>query len=317
MRTPSLQFITPFILCLSLGLAAPAASQVISLSFDEIIPTNATSPAVSDEYSAQGVMFDSADDGVIWDGISKGDPGGWELEGTNGSAFLGFNGASYEMGASFDAPVAGFSLDTARAGSSNPEDTFTLLGYREGVLVEEVTVLHGDVNVWQTVELVELVDEVTWFGEEKVLRFGNRILARFPAPYGVDNVSWIGEEPASIEVPIDVKPGSSANRVKPKQHRYIRVTILGSEAMDADLVDPGSVRFGPDGVAINKRPKYKDVNRDGFIDLRMRFPMRESGLVVGDVEACLEGSTFDGLAFHGCDSIQTTMKPKRKHNFGH
>ena len=36
-------------------------------------------------------QFLAIDDGTIWSGISDGDPGGWGLEGTNGSAFSGFN----------------------------------------------------------------------------------------------------------------------------------------------------------------------------------------------------------------------------------
>ena len=63
--------------------------------------------------------------------MSYGDPGGWEVDGSEGPAFLGFDGMSYSFMASFENPVAGVQLDVARAAGGTPFlffDDFTLLG---------------------------------------------------------------------------------------------------------------------------------------------------------------------------------------------
>ena len=85
------------------------------------------------------------------------------------------------------------------------------------------------------------------------------------------------------------------------------VAILSSATFDAANVDVASLAFGPDGAA----PAHavgghvQDVNDDGFMDLLSHYRIRETGIAIGDTEACVRGETLDGMPLEGCDSIKT------------
>jgi hypothetical protein len=147
---------TTFLVLTTLTAAPAAAKEVIS--FDEIAAQNSNTAALAEEYAHLGVHFVATDDGATWDGIGNGDPWGWELEGTNGPNFVGFNGQSYKLTARFDQPVPAFHVDAAAASGAPAGTAFALEGYRAGVLVERVPVALGDVNQWTTVALTAEVD---------------------------------------------------------------------------------------------------------------------------------------------------------------
>ena len=48
-----------------------------------------------------------------------------------------------------------------------------------------------------------------------------------------------------------------------------------------------------------------DVNDDGQKDLLSHFRTEETGIAMGDAEACLTGKTPDGTKIKGCDVINT------------
>src|SRR5262245_27062075 len=100
---------------LALALLGPAIAGAEEINFDEIPPANRIMPPPSEEYAHMGVHFVATDDGSVWTGLSGGDPGGWGLEGTNGTAFSGFNGASYGLRVRFDGAVREVSVDAARS----------------------------------------------------------------------------------------------------------------------------------------------------------------------------------------------------------
>jgi hypothetical protein len=78
-------------------------------------------------------------------------------------------------------------------------------------------------------------------------------------------------------------------------------------------VDVTTLAFGPDEAPPALDPTnphvpllaHRDVDRDGAKDLLSRYRTPETGIALGDTEACLMGETLDGRPFHGCDVITT------------
>ena len=91
----------------------------------------------------------------------------------------------------------------------------------------------------------------------------------------------------------------------------IPVAILTSDEFDATGVDHNTVAFGPNGATETHSNKLgvtrhqEDVDGDGDIDLVLHFRFGETGIACGDVEAELNGETFDGQAISGSDTIRT------------
>jgi hypothetical protein len=121
--------------------------------------------------------------------------------------------------------------------------------------------------------------------------------------FSVEEVS-----PPSIEVAIDIKPGSQSNPIKPKSIGKIPVAILSTPDFDAPSeVDKTSLTFGRTGdelslVSCNK--KGEDVNRDGLLDLVCQFKTKLTGFKFGDTEGILKGQTLDGVSIEGRDLVR-------------
>ena len=283
-----------FLLAFVSSLLVASAAGAEELSFDDVPAANSNAPALAEEYSDLGVHFVATDDGSVWSGMSGGDPGGWGLEGTNGTNFLGFNGTSYGLGVVFDVPVREVKLDVARSLGSRAGDAFVLRGYRGGAMVEEVSMLLGNVNAWSAVELAEEVDAVSWVG------FG---VGTRRHPYGVDNLQFTAE-PAMLAVAIDVRPESARNPVNPFAPGVVGVALLGAADLDVAQVDVASLAFGPDGApAVHSH--QDDVNDDGRPDLVTHHRIPQTGIAPGDAEACMSGQTLDGRPLGGCDAVST------------
>jgi hypothetical protein len=283
--------------------------------------TNSNCCYLTSEYLDLGVTFETTDDGSVWGGLSNGNPGTWGLEGTNGPAFLGFNGASYSATMLFDVPVSEFSLDMAPSGGwSMAEDLFTLEGYLDGALVDQVSLPPLGFATWMTVALAGEIDEVTLFASGPSGRYA----------FGVDNVNWtpVVDIPGDIEDPveptdpevhmieIDVEPTKKHHHMNLFHRRSTRVALLGSEVFEVDRVDVESLMMGPDS-APSRRAHVKDINKDGLPDLLVSFRTRALGLAYGDNEICLSGAMLDGEQFEGCDSIQTMPPHAHKRHHKH
>lgn len=116
-----------------------------------------------------------------------------------------------------------------------------------------------------------------------------------------------------IEVGIDVEP--KGKKPKPiKLHKSsVKTAILGEEDFDVTTIDVSTLAFGPLEATPDERgSRLEDVDHDGLLDLVSRYRTEETGIQSGDTEACVTGTTLEGVPFEGCDAIETkSKKPKR------
>ena len=85
-------------------------TNAVVITFEEIPPANGNFDFLSEEYATLGIHFITTDDGSIFGGLSVGDPGNWDLEGTNRPAFLGFNGSGYLLTANIERIVTSLEI---------------------------------------------------------------------------------------------------------------------------------------------------------------------------------------------------------------
>jgi hypothetical protein len=121
----------------------------------------------------------------------------------------------------------------------------------------------------------------------------------------------------TLDVSIDIKPWSDPNTINPFSRGVVPVALLGSDTFDVADADVTTLAFGPDGAApafdltnpLVYWLSHRDVNGDGRKDLLSSYRTAETGIAMGDTEACLTGETLNGGVFEGCDAVSTVMPP--------
>jgi hypothetical protein len=114
-------------------------------------------------------------------------------------------------------------------------------------------------------------------------------------------------DPATAQtvVDIDIKPGSFPNSINVKERAappkavppkavppkgVLPVAILGSEDFNVTTVNASTVVLTwrgitpPDGNVSPLRWAYEDVNRDGFMDIGLKYSIEELGTMTGTKE---------------------------------
>jgi len=84
--------------------------------------------------------------------------------------------------------------------------------------------------------------------------------------------------PTPTEITIDIKPGSFPNSIKVNSKGVLPVAILGTPDFDVMTVDPVTMLLSWDGISFVPgvsplRWAWKDVNRDGFMDIGLKYSM--------------------------------------------
>lgn len=126
-------------------------------------------------------------------------------------------------------------------------------------------------------------------------------------PVSTPNGVAIAPYPRRKAVTIDVRPGSTQNRVSPRYlNEILPVAIMSTRVFDARSVAANTVRFGAKGTeAAPVDVRQKDVDGDGDVDLLFRFRTVETGIQCGAISSALTGQTLGGKAIAGSDRIQT------------
>jgi len=118
----------------------------------------------------------------------------------------------------------------------------------------------------------------------------------------------------TIQVDIDIKPGSFPNSINTKSMGVVPVAILGSANFDVTTIDVTTLTFGPNSASpshdLTDLDTYfdhlQDVNDDGFLDLVSHYKQKETGIACGDPDATLSGNllpAFGAIPIEGTDSV--------------
>ena len=176
-----------FRLITMIALACSAVAAHAALIFDDL-PTFTN---LTEEYAGFGVHSDGASQ--VQGGIGNGDPGNWELEGTNGSKFLGNNGgANYTTSLLFDSGLSWIDFDISRSLGSAAGDTWQARIYdASDVLIGSQSGDFNPVNSWTNVAF-----NIGGIRRLEIQSFGSDF-----RPYGIDDVNLAPvPEPATLLV---------------------------------------------------------------------------------------------------------------------
>jgi hypothetical protein len=122
--------------------------------------------------------------------------------------------------------------------------------------------------------------------------------------------------PTTVQVDIDIKPGSYPNSLNINGNGVIPVAILGSATFDVTLIDPVTLLFNGSALRVRgQNPGWHidDVSGDfsmseagapdGYPDLVCQFLDDPAQWVEGAATGEVKGNLMDGTAITGTDSV--------------
>jgi hypothetical protein len=160
---------------------------------------------------------------------------------------------------------------------------------------------HSDPYSWNGSAFHSQVDTSTWTPGHYCFVF-NPVEGTGEDDMRLTRWFWVR---GTIDVGIDIKPGSEPNAINLSANGVIPVAILGSADFDVNDVDPTTVTL--EGAALRLKGKsgnygsFEDVNGDGYPDLVVHIV--DFTVSDGATTATLTGSLWDGTPIEGTDSI--------------
>jgi hypothetical protein len=156
------------------------------ITFDDVPAIrlgNNLSDVIREEYAGLGVHFnrDGRFSGIVRMGLSQGDPGNWDLEGSNGPQFLGHNVYGRTGLIEFDWPVMSFKIDAAHAHDVGVQN-LTFRAYDATGLLESVTLPSSVPGVWQTISLSAAGITRIEYSSGQSFALDNMVFAPVPEP---------------------------------------------------------------------------------------------------------------------------------------
>ena len=122
-----------------------------------------------------------------------------------------------------------------------------------------------------------------------------------------------------VDVDIDIKPGSDSNPLNVWSKGVLPVAILGNEDFDVMTVNASAVLLTWRGISSVPgvpplRWACKDINRDGFMDIGLKYSMEELATYTDTKEPpgnqvwTLMGNLMDGTPIVGYDTVRIINK---------
>ena len=150
------------------------------------------------------------------------------------------------------------------------------------------------------------------------LLLGGRVEVPYsPACDGIAGASgwyYLWDE-AEREVRADVNPGNAQNPIPLGSHRPISLALFDTPAktphgtpVEVAKIDPSTVRLAGASMKRNRQGEpefsYRDVDKDGVVDLLVHFDVDELQLEPGTDVAQVAAATFAGARLRGSDQVR-------------